>query len=54
VSTSARFALGSPDDELPAVVKRLLEPLFMVYEFFEIPDEVYTDLIDRFRAGEVS
>lgn len=53
-STSVRFAVGSPDDELIALVKRLLEPLFMVYEFFEVPDEVYADLISRFRAGEVS
>ncbi len=35
-------------------VKELLAPLFAVFEFFELSDKVYEDIVNRFVKGDVS
>ncbi len=36
------------------MVKGLVAPLFEVFDFFQLGDEVYADIVNRFVAGEVS
>ena len=54
VTTNAQFALSNVEPDLRDIVKELLAPLFILFDYFELADEVYEDLITRFRAGEVS
>lgn len=35
-------------------VRRLLEPLFMLFEFQEFEEAIYTDIVQRFQNGETS
>ena len=48
---------GSLDEfeaNLVSKVKDILGPLFMLFDFFELSDQVYDDIVSRFVAGEVS
>ena len=50
-------AEGSLDDfeaNLTSKVKDILGPLFVLFDFFELSDEVYDDIVSRFVAGELS
>lgn len=40
-------------NDLVGVVKSLVEPLFILFDFFELSDEVYADIVNRFINGEV-
>jgi len=44
--------LGSMRDMLVADVQRLLEPMFMLFEFAQFDDKVYLDIVRRFEKGE--
>ena len=44
--------LGSINDTLVADVQRLLEPMFMMFEFTKFTDNVYLDIVRRFEKGE--
>ena len=35
-------------------MKALLDPVFMLYVDFELADQVYADIIEKFRGSEVS
>lgn len=48
------FALGDLDADLTVLVKTVLAPLFELFDFFQLGDEVYEDIVDRFVRGEVS
>jgi hypothetical protein len=54
MSTTAKWVLRDGEKDLVAIVKQLIAPLFQVYEFFEVSDEVLRDLVEKFVAGEVS
>ena len=48
---------GSLDEfeaSLVEKVKGVLAPLFVLFDFFVLGDEVYNDIVNRFEAGEVS
>lgn len=55
-SVTAEFecALGELEANLTQRVRDLLEPLFMVFDFTQISDEVWTELVDNFVAGRIS
>jgi hypothetical protein len=44
--------LGSIHETLVADVQRLLEPMFMLFEFSQFDESVYTDIVRRFENGE--
>jgi len=46
--------LGKIRENLVADVRRLVEPMFMLFEFQEFGEQVYTDIIRRFEKGETS
>jgi hypothetical protein len=54
MSTTSRWVLSAGEKDLVTIVKQLLAPLFQVYEFFEVSDEVLRDVVERFVAGEVT
>jgi hypothetical protein len=46
--------LGSMRETLVEDVRRITEPLFMLFNFTEFSEEVYRDIVRRFERGEVS
>jgi hypothetical protein len=46
--------LGSMRNTLVADVQRLLEPTFMLFEFTQFNENVYSDIVRRFEKGESS
>lgn len=46
--------LGSIHETLVADVQRLLEPMFMLFEFTQFNEKVYTDIVRKFEDGEAS
>jgi cellulose biosynthesis protein BcsQ len=49
-----RFRLGAIDKEIVSLVKKLCAPLFMIFDYTEIPDEVYDQVITDFVKGRHS
>ena len=47
-------ALGHMRPELVDHVRKVTEPLFMLFDFKEFSEEVYRDIVRRFEAGEVT
>jgi hypothetical protein len=41
------------ESELVSLVKEVLAPLFALFDFFELNDRVYEDIVNRFVAGQV-
>lgn len=41
------------ESELVSLVKGVLAPLFALFDFFELHDRVYEDIVNRFVAGQV-
>jgi hypothetical protein len=52
--TEIVLALGKIRERLVEDVRRLVEPLFMLFEFQEFNESVYTDIVRRFENGETS
>ena len=46
-----RFRLGAVDAEIVSLVKKLCAPLFMIFDYTEISDEVYEQIITDFIKG---
>jgi hypothetical protein len=46
--------LGKSRESLINDVRRLVEPLFMLFEFQEFGEPIYTDIVRRFEKGETS
>lgn len=46
--------LGKSRDTLVDDVRRIVEPLFMLFEFQEFGEEIYKDIVRRFEMGETS
>jgi hypothetical protein len=47
-------SLGKSGESRVEDVRRLVEPLFMLFEFQEFGEPVYTDIVRRFEKGETS
>lgn len=52
--TLVHFAHPLSDEQVPTRVKEILEPLFVLFDFFKLSDEVYQDIVKRFIGGEIS
>ncbi|HXB70311.1 MAG TPA: hypothetical protein VNY05_18825 [Candidatus Acidoferrales bacterium] len=48
------FRLGAIETEIVELVKKLCEPLFVVFDFASFPDEVYRQIVTDFLRGKVS
>lgn len=53
LTTSIECTIGELQSKLEEQVRALLEPLFMLFDFLELSDGVWRDLVDGFVAGEV-
>lgn len=51
--TTLEFVLGELDAGLTDLVRRVTVPLFEMFDFFRLADDVYDDIVDRFVRGEV-
>jgi hypothetical protein len=54
IETAVRVTFGEIEADLTRIVKDLVSPLLMVFDFFELGDEVYDDIVSKFVRGEVS
>lgn len=54
VIAAATFRLGSIPSHLAAIIRDLCEPLFVVFDYATIPDEVYEEIVTDFLKGKVS
>ena len=43
--------LAKIESNLPELVKELTLPLFMLFDFFEVPDQVYAYIVNNFVEG---
>lgn len=48
------FTLKALDEDPSAIVKELLAPVFVLFDFFELSAEVYTDIVNKFINGQVT
>lgn len=54
VEEQISLTLDELESKLVNNVKVLLEPLFVVFDFFKLSDEVYEDIVNKFVQGKVS
>jgi hypothetical protein len=54
VEASFTAALSDLESNLPDYVKQIVQPLFVVFDFFEISDRILGELVDSFAAGSVA
>lgn len=54
VEAIVETSLGKIESDLVSLVKDLTRPLFVLFDFFEVRDSVYEDIVNRFVNGEVS
>jgi hypothetical protein len=54
VSASVECSVAELQTQLVQVVRALLEPLFMVFDFLELADEIWTQIVNGFVEGRLS
>ncbi len=54
VDTKISASIEEIEAQLVQKVKEILAPLFRIFDFFELSDPVYEDIVNRFVKGEVS
>jgi hypothetical protein len=53
VESSTTCSVGELQSQLVQQVRALLEPLFTVFDFMEISDPIWSEIIDGFVEGEM-
>jgi len=51
VRVSASFRLSSVKSDLPVLVEKLCEPLFILFDFYRFDHQIYSEVISNFIAG---
>ena len=54
IDTAITIVLSSLDDSITSLVTKLLSPVFMLFDFFELEQEIYDDIVEKFKAGKVT
>jgi hypothetical protein len=54
VATDVAAALSDLEANLATYVKQIVQPLFVVFDFFEVSDGVLGEIVDTFTAGTVT
>ena len=54
VEAVVETSMGQIESDLVSLVRKLTSPLFVLFDFFELNDAVYEDIVNRFVKGEVS
>jgi hypothetical protein len=53
VEASITATLSDLESNLPDYVKQIVQPLFMVFDFFEISDTILAEIVDGFASGSI-
>ena len=53
VKSIVTFRVGATEKEITTCVKEICDPLFMIFEFAKITDEIYEHLVSNFIQGRV-
>ena len=54
IETEITVALSNLDESISSLVSELLSPVFTVFDFFEIEQKIFDDIVDKFKAGKVT
>lgn len=54
VESGTTGSLADIEARLPEHVKALLQPMFVVFDYFELSDKAYADIVNNFVAGKVT
>jgi len=54
IVTTTRIVHPAADPDIVASTKALLDPLFMLFDFFKLSDSVYSEIVLAFLKGEVT
>jgi hypothetical protein len=49
---TANVRLEQISSELSKLTKQFTEPLFLLFDFFELQESIYADIVNRFVRGE--
>ncbi len=52
--TQIHCTLGQLETELVDLVKQLVAPVFVLFDFFELSDDIYEEIVNGYVAGRVS
>jgi hypothetical protein len=53
IEASFTATLSELESNLPNYVKQIVQPLFMVFDFFEVSDRIVGEIVDGFASGSV-
>jgi len=53
VDTTIEFTLNQIESDLVQLVQKITDPLFTVFDFFQLADSVYEDIVNNFVKGQV-
>lgn len=53
IATTISVPLAHLETELPTYVKQLVDPLFAVFDFFEVSEDIVTEIAESFMRGDV-
>jgi len=53
IDTPIEFTLKQIESDLVQLVKKMADPLFMLFDFFQLADSVYEDIVNNFVNGQI-
>jgi hypothetical protein len=54
IETHTAIILADLDKSVSSLASELLSPVFMLFDFFELEQEIYDDIVEKFRGGKVT
>jgi hypothetical protein len=54
ISPQVATTLAALRDDTVTVVKAITEPLFMLFDYFQLSDDAYRQIVDQYKAGRVA
>lgn len=54
IETDITIVLSKLYESLASLVSELLSPVFMLFDFFELEQKIYNEIVENFKAGEVT
>jgi hypothetical protein len=53
VDTTIEFTLNQIESDLVQLVQKITDPLFTLFDFFQLADSVYEDIVNKFVKGQM-
>ena len=53
VDTTIDFTLNQIESDLVQLVQKITDPLFTIFDFFQLADSVYEDIVNKFVKGQI-